>query len=297
MTPAVEMNSRRRGVILVLAAAVLWSTAGLLVRIINADEPTMIFWRSASASVFLGLYILYVKRGSLRSALRELGWPGFMVATLLAIDAIVSVFALAHTHVANVMLILSMTPFLAAIIAWVWLRESVVRRTWVAMTLCVIGVAIMVSGSIGTALLLGDALALVVIFIFATSVVAIRRYPTINLLVAVWVSSIFGCALSWPFATPLGHSAEDYVLMGVFGAFEYALALLLFTTGARHIPAAQSTLIGLLEVVLSPIWVWLAINEIPGEPTVIGGTLILVTLVAYTLFDARSGGNERSAVG
>jgi drug/metabolite transporter (DMT)-like permease len=140
-------------------------------------------------------------------------------------------------------------------------------------------------------------LALVVIFIFATSVVAIRRYPTINLLVAVWVSSIFGCALSWPFATPLGHSAEDYVLMGVFGAFEYALALLLFMTGARHIPAAQSTLIGLLEVVLSPIWVWLAINEIPGEPTVIGGTLILVTLVAYTLFDARSGGNERSAVG
>jgi drug/metabolite transporter (DMT)-like permease len=297
MPQPVSLSNHRRGVIFVLIAAALWSTSGLLVRIISADEPTIIFWRSVSASVFLGLYILHSHKGSLRSMLRGLGWPGLMVASLLSVDAVISVFALAHTHVANVMLIFSMTPFIAGVIAWCWLRESVLRATWVAMTLCVVGVVIMVSGSIGTSLLLGDGLAFIVVFIFATSVVAIRRYPTIELIVAVWVSSMLGVVMSWPFATPFGHGTQDYALMAIFGALEYALALLLFTIGARHIPAAQSTLIGLLEVVLSPIWVWLAINEVPQEPTLIGGTLILITLVIYALHDTRSGGKRQAVVG
>ena len=191
------------------------------------------------------------------------------------------------------------TPFFAAIIGWLWLREPVKAKTWAAMAACILGVGIMVSGSLGTSLLIGDGLAFVVVLIFATAVVAIRRYPQVDLIAAVWLSSILSAVVILPFSTPFGHAPLDYGLMAFFGAVEYVVALLLFTSGARLIPAAQSTLIGLLEVVLSPIWVWLAINEVPGRPTLIGGALILVTLVLYTLDDwarPKAGGGREADV-
>ena len=137
------------------------------------------------------------------------------------------------------------------------------------------------------------------VLIFATAVVTIRRYPQVDLIAAVWLSSILSAVVILPFSTPFGHAPLDYGLMAFFGAVEYVVALLLFTSGARLIPAAQSTLIGLLEVVLSPIWVWLAINEVPGRPTLIGGALILVTLVLYTLDDwarLKAGGGREADV-
>ncbi|MBS35170.1 MAG: EamA family transporter [Thiotrichales bacterium] len=294
-----SMNAHTRGVVFVLLSAVLWSTSGLLVRLIGTDEPTMVLWRSLSAAAALSVYVFLHRRDTLRGLALKLGWPGVLLAVLLAADAAISVYALSLSRVANVMLIFSTTPFFAAIIGWLWLREPVKAKTWAAMAACILGVGIMVSGSLGTSLLIGDGLAFVVVLIFATAVVAIRRYPQVDLIAAVWLSSILSAVVILPFSTPFGHAPLDYGLMAFFGAVEYVVALLLFTSGARLIPAAQSTLIGLLEVVLSPIWVWLAINEVPGRPTLIGGALILVTLVLYTLDDwarPKAGGGREADV-
>lgn len=294
-----SMNAHTRGVVFVMLSAVLWSTSGLLVRLIGTDEPTMVLWRSLSAAAALSVYVFLRRRDTLHGLALKLGWPGVLLAVLLAADAAISVYALSLSRVANVMLIFSTTPFFAAIIGWLWLREPVKAKTWAAMAACILGVGIMVSGSLGTSLLIGDGLAFVVVLIFATAVVTIRRYPQVDLIAAVWLSSILSAVVILPFSTPFGHAPLDYGLMAFFGAVEYVVALLLFTSGARLIPAAQSTLIGLLEVVLSPIWVWLAINEVPGRPTLIGGALILVTLVLYTLDDwarLKAGGGREADV-
>lgn len=259
----------------------------MLVRLIDADEITVIFWRSLSSTALLGTYLACAHRFSLRAVLRGLGWPGLGVAVFFAIDAFCTVLAFSNTSVANANLIFSVTPFVAAPLAWLWLREAAGWRTLLAAALCAVGVFVMVSSSYGTSSIVGDAYAMCAVLAFALAILLIRRFPHTDMLAAVWVSSLLAAVCSFPFASPFGHGPVDYGLMVTFGAIEYALAAVLFTLGARFIPAAQSTLIVLLEVVLGPFWVWWLLNEVPAHATLIGGALILVTLTVHTLHDLR----------
>lgn len=277
-------NLHKRGVILVLVGAVLWSTGGLLLRLIDVDELTTIFWRAVFAFAALSTYLLWTEGRRLIAVFRQFGWPQLIVAACFATDATLFVFAINRTSVANVMIIFGLSPFVAALLAWAVLGEGIPRMTWAAMSACAVGVIIMMSGSVGGHSLVGDAIALVIIVVFAIGVVTIRMHPDIEMIPVVCLSALLMGVISFPFATAFGHSPTDYALLAVFGALEYALALVAFTIGASYIPAAQSTLMALLENVLAPVWVWLVVNEIPGQPTIAGGVLILITLILHTVY-------------
>jgi drug/metabolite transporter (DMT)-like permease len=88
-----------------------------------------------------------------------------------------------------------------------------------------------------------------------------------------------------PFADPFEIAPRDLALLAFFGAGQFGVGFLLFMAGARLIPAAESSLIGMLEVVLGPLWVWLVLNERPGAASLTGGALILAALLANTLID------------
>ena len=88
-----------------------------------------------------------------------------------------------------------------------------------------------------------------------------------------------------PFADPLATSRRDLALLAFFGVGQFGVGFLLFMAGARLIPVAESSLIGMLETVLGPLWVWLALNERPGAASLMGGALILAALLANTLID------------
>jgi drug/metabolite transporter (DMT)-like permease len=184
-------------------------------------------------------------------------------------------------------LIFSTTPFAAALLGWLWLREAVTSRTWLAMMACTLGVAVMVSGSLSLRALAGDLIALAVAVLFAIPVVIIRQHPEIRMLPAVLLSALVTAMVCAPFADLTGPAPRDYALMAVFGVVEFGLATVAFVSGARHVPAAQTTLIGLLETVLAPIWVWAVVSETPTARTLVGGAVVLLTLLAYTLRDLR----------
>ena len=93
--------------------------------------------------------------------------------------------------------------------------------------------------------------------------------------------------LCLPFAQLEGLSASNLGLMATFGVVEYGIAFMVFAVGARYVPAAQSTLIALLEMVLAPLWVWLIVDEHPGTRTIIGGTIMLASLSWLAIRDLR----------
>ena len=265
----------------------------MLLRIIAVDELTTIFWRALFAIIALSIYLLWIHGGRIFQVFRGFGWPEFIVAGCFAADAMLFVFAINRTSVANVMIVFGLSPFVAALLAWLVLRERVSRSTWIAMCICAVGVTIMMSGSIGKPSLTGDLIAIVVVLVFAVGVVNIRKHPEIKMIPVVWLSGLMIVIASFPFATPFGHSATDYGMLAFFGVFEYAMALIAFTVGASYIPAAQSTLIGMLENVLAPVWVWLIVNEVPSLPTIAGGLLILATLLLHTLFSLSRSSKRR----
>jgi drug/metabolite transporter (DMT)-like permease len=141
----------------------------------------------------------------------------------------------------------------------------------------------MVSRSWGRGALLGDLLAIVMATSFATATVIVRRHPEIQMAPAAALATALTALVALPLADPLATPPRDLLLLAFFGIGQFGAGFLLFMVGARLIPAAESLLIGMLETVLGPLWVWLALGERPDGASLAGGALIVGALAANTI--------------
>ncbi len=264
----------RRGALFVGSAALLWSSAGLLVRLTATDPWTTLFWRAVFAAAALLLWLRIAAPGRMLPAFRGLGPIGLLLALCFAGSMITFINALALTTVASVMVFQAVSPLLAALLAWAWLRERLTRRTLLAILAAFAGVVVMVSGDLGGGGLVGDAICLGMAATSALTIVLARVDRRVSMAAATFA----GMAITATVALPMTHFAlpvGDYALLALFGVGQMALALVLFTTGVRLMPAADAGLITLLECVLAPLWVWLAFAETPEARTVAGGMVVL----------------------
>lgn len=278
-----------RGVILVLLAGCAFSSAGLLVRLMEAAGGWQIlFWRSAAMVPALLLVIAWRRGGRLLDAFRAAGWDAVAGGACLALGFTGFIFALLHTSVANVLFILSAAPFFAALLAWGVLGEAVRRRTWLGMALALVGVGVMVAEGLSGRGLTGDLIALLTTVGFAGFTVALRRGREVDMLPAVCWAGGFTMALAAAGSGgALAVGGHDLALCAALGLLQLAIGLTLFTLGSRHVPAAELALLSLSEVVLGPVWVWLGVGETPSALTLLGGAIVLGAVAFQALGGVR----------
>ena len=294
---AVGQGVRERGGgLLVAAAALCWSTGGLIARTVDTDPWTTVFWRGLACAGFL-LVVIAARAGrDTGRVLAAMGWAGLAVATCFATASTCFILALRHTTVANVLIIQSLSPFIAGLLGWVWMGERVAGRTWAAMGVALVGSAIMVSryfvASPAAGSLRGDLLALMVALSFATATVLLRRWRRVHMLPAAALAGLLTALAAFAWAEPRTTTPADLLLLAFFGAVQLGFGMILFTAGARRIPVAEASLIGVLESVLGPVWVWLVFGENPGALSLLGGAIVLLALAAHTAADLRA---ERGA--
>ncbi len=180
---------------------------------------------------------------------------------------------------------------MAGLLGWVWMGERVAARTWLAMTVALVGSGIMVSryfyAEPARGSLAGDGLALTVALAFALATVLLRRRRQVQMLPAAALAAALTSAVASLSASPRTAGAGDLALLALFGAGQLGLGMILFTAGARRIPVAEASLIAVLESVLGPVWVWLALGENPGAPSLAGGVVVLAALAGHTVADLR----------
>jgi drug/metabolite transporter (DMT)-like permease len=275
------LRRQRRGQVYVALAAVAWSTAGVLQRQLTLDTSTQVFGRAIFAGSALLAYVAIVERGRLVQAFRSVGLAGIAVALCVSTASGSFIAALNHTSVARVLFILAVSPVLAALLARVTLGEPVTRRTVLAMGLALAGVAVML-GAPGEGSLAGDGLAFLAALAFAVMVVITRWRHDVSMAPATCLSQVILVVAFAPFATPGAIAGDDVAWLATLGIGQIGLGFALLTVGARLIPAAQVGLITLLEVVLGPLWVWLALDERPSTLTLVGGTIVIVAIVIQT---------------
>ena len=282
MTATVEASrTQRRGQIYVALAAVAWSTAGVLQRQLTLDTSTQVFGRAVFAGAALLVYVAVVERGRLLQAFRSVGLAGIAVALCVATASGSFIGALNHTSVARVLFILAVAPVLAALLARVTLGEPITRRTVLAMALALAGVALML-GSPGEGSPAGDGLAFLAALAFAVMIVITRWRHDVSMAPATCLSQAILVVAFLPFASPGEISGDDVFWLAALGIGQIGLGFALLTVGARLIPAAQVGLITLLEVVLGPLWVWLALDERPSTLTLVGGAIVIGAIVIQT---------------
>jgi drug/metabolite transporter (DMT)-like permease len=277
-------GSRRRGQIYVALAAVAWSTAGVLQRQLTLDTSTQVFGRAVFAGAALLVYVAVVDGHVLR-AFRSVGFPGLAVAVCVATASASFIAALNHASVARVLFILAVSPVLAALLARATLGEPITRRTALAMAIALAGVTVML-GAPGEGSLAGDGLAFLCALAFAVMIVITRWRQDVSMAPATCLSQVLLVVVFLPFATPCDIGGDDVYWLAALGIGQIGLGFALLTVGARLIPAAQVGLITLLEIVLGPLWVWLALDERPSTLTLIGGAIVILAIVIQTRADA-----------
>jgi len=278
MSPTTALH--RRGVVLVFIATVMWSLAGLFARAVpDLDFGAILFARAGFGGLCgLALALLDVRAG--RLDLRGLRSPMTPVVVLLSSTAISGyVAALLTTTVADVLVIYATLPFIAAGLAFVVIGERPSRRTMIAASVALIGVGVMVADGLGHGRILGQALSLFMTAGFAGLVVLQRRDPRLPVAPINAASALVSSAFGFLVAGSLKMTPFDIVDLFFFGVSTITVAFALFMEGAKFVPPAEASLIAMLDVVLGPLWVWLAFSERPSLATAIGGAFVLAAAI------------------
>jgi drug/metabolite transporter (DMT)-like permease len=286
-TAADLQRSYLAGIGTVLLATFAWSFSGVFTRLLTTDIWTAIAWRSFFGGLFLLIpYVAMNGRQSLR-VLLAIGRPGILFVLCQVICQACTVGGLYFTSVANVTVIYATSPFLAAGIAWWLLREKMRPRTMIAGLVAMAGIVIIVAGSLGGGHLLGDALAIGMTVSFAFIIVIPRARRDLPLLPTTILSAFATTLIFAPLSSPASLDVHNWSVLAGFGLTNFSIALFLFVFGARRVSAAEAALIGTLEIVFAPLWVWMMFAERPADTTLIGGALVLAVIVWHTYRDLR----------
>ena len=274
------------GVFLVIASALVFSLAGVLTKIIQADAWTIACWRGLLGGALIVAYVAWLGRGRPLGETFRFGWRGWLIAGVGSAASLAFIFAFKLTYVANVAVIYATAPFMAAGLAWWLLREAFQLRTAIAAVFSLLGVTVLVAGGLGTGSVAGDAVALLMTLGNALYMVLIRAFRDSAVVLAGGVSALQLFIVGWFVSDPLAVSGQDALFLSAFG-IAFAVAVVLWTEGTRLIPAAESGLLGSAETPFAILLAWLLLAELPPLASFAGGGIVLAAVFAHAAVDYR----------
>ncbi|MFU0503789.1 DMT family transporter [Pseudaminobacter sp. NGMCC 1.201702] len=254
-----------------------------LIRLSNGDTWTILLLRSGMT--FLSCIVVWSIWRLLRTNVPPLvpGWTGVAVASLYAMGTVTFMLAVFNTSTANLVFILAFNSMFAALLSWIFLKERPRPITIVAMFVMLSGVLLIVSDGVGTGNFIGNLLALATACLLASAITvsrASRKDMGFTPLVAVLLP--FSVALVM--VSKGGFHVETPWWIIFNGAIVMPIAFFCLANGPKYISGPEVAMFYLLETVLAPVWVWMIFSEVPSRNSLIGGTILIVTLVIHSLW-------------
>jgi len=274
------MNDQTKGLLITTLGVLFVVPDALFVRLIEADALTISFWRNFLTGAFtlVGLFAIYGTKTLPK--IRNTGKYGLIYAGFTGFSSILFVLAVSNTSVANVVFIIASMPIFAAIYSWFWLGERLSQRMVWTIILVALGLFVITlgSGSDEQAHWTGDLMALCLAASFAVGLTAARKAKAISMVPAIPIGYIGAALIVLPFISPLDILPSQWALVALHGGFFILISTSFLALGPRYIPSAEVALLILLESVLSPLLVWVAIGEEPGNWALIGGAIVISVL-------------------
>ena len=276
----------------VLFAGILWSFGPLVVRYM--DQPNLVPWqylftRGITIFVLLNLYLFFEEGFSFYKNYFKIGISGVIGGVGLGTAMITFIWSITHTTAAITLLCLSSMPFMTALLGFLFLKERISTNVWISIAIATIGIFIMAIGDFEKGSLFGLVFGLISALGFSVFSVTLRWRKETPKFTTVAFAGMF-CAVFSSFIiietqSSFLSSSLNQGLFAVHGTL-VCLGLILYSIGSKVIPAAELTLLSLTEVIGGIFWVWLpilGINEVPSNTTVIGGFLIFLAIIYYSL--------------
>ena len=269
-----SLSERRKAILYLALAAILWSTSGLFVKILDWQPISILAGRSLFASI---VFLIYLRRIPTRFNRWQLLAAGMFILTQFLF-----VTSTKMTTAANAIFLQYTAPIYVVLLAFWLLREKPARTDWISMLIIFIGLTLFFADKLSTDGFYGNLLAILSGVTSAVMMVAFRAQKDGNPAESNLIAFLITATLGFPFVLKETWTVTNWLILAFLGVFQIGLAFIFFTQGIKHIPALEANLIGTLEPVLNPIWVFLFYGESMGAFALIGGLVVLggVTLSA-----------------
>jgi DME family drug/metabolite transporter len=271
-----------RGRLLVVAAALLWSTGGLAIKLVPLPALGVAFWRSLVSAIFL---VVVFRPARAR-------WRHASIATSLiyALMILSFVSATKMTTAANAIFLQYTGPLYVLAFAPFLLKERFRHVDAAAMAVALAGMSLFFVGRLDPGALTGNLVAVVAGFFFGLVILLLRRDAAGDAIPSVIAGNFLAAALAFPFAR--GHLALDgrgILLVLFLGIVQLGISYVLFVRGLTVVPAAEASLLGMLEPMFNPLWAFLGLGEKPSAWALLGGAIVLCAVAGRTVFGWRAG--------
>lgn len=291
------MTRHQQGLVLMVSGILILSPDALLIRLVDMDVFATAVWRGILQAIGLGVLLVMFYGRRTAAAFLAIGWFGLVIAAVIAAAHFAFLGGIIHTSVANALVIMASTPFHAAIMSRVLLKEEIPVRTWVAIVAGLGGIAVIVWDGIGEGSWFGDLMALAAALLLAFEFTLLRNAKQINMIPATLIGAILTSLVAFGVHGGIPVPDADQALwLAVMGLLVLPPATALMTLGPRYLSAPEVALILLLETVLGPIWVWVVIHEVPSSWALGGGAVVVVTLIAHAVSSLRAERRRAAAV-
>ncbi len=296
MTSSTVSTSKIRFGLLITAIGGLLFTFDLpLLRLAENDKWTLVFARG----IFLFLSISAVWwMVRIKTGVRVpyiMGTAGLAVIATNTVANITYIGALKETNAANVVFILALVPVLTAVFSRIFIKEDIHRYTWTATVFALIGVGIIVRDSLSLGSIWGDFLAFVCAACTAAAFTIIRASGK-NIATSLAVGSLVSALIALLFfnvdisnlSKTAAFGVPSWAWVALNGLIVIPLSSSLIANGPRFLPSADVSMFFLLETILTPIWIWMLFNEVPSPAVLLGGIIVIVTLIVHSMWRLRS---------
>jgi drug/metabolite transporter (DMT)-like permease len=280
------MNNHLKGLLIAFFGVLMLTPDPVLVRLADADTFTILFWRGIfyALGVFVILFATY--RKNTFKELKNIGRPGIWIGLLSGIGGVTFIAAIQYTSIAKVLVIISTAPMVVAIISWAIINEKPKLYTWISMLIIVTGIYIVMKGDTGTLNVMGSSLAVISIIAGGYSFALTRKYSNVNMVPAMIVNALVvscvGLAFSSSFYLPF-----DSLIYVIAGGILLAIAFSLITIAPRFIPASEVAMFMPLGTIFGIISAWLVINEQPSSSSLLGGSIVVITLFFHAWYSSK----------
>ena len=281
-----------RAVFLMVAVTLMWSTAGVVTRHLDAARSFEVtFWRACFTAITLLLVLPLVRGRKVFTAMLGAGRAFWLSGLCWSVMFTAYMVALTLTSVGNVLITMSLGPLMTALIARIFIGHRIPIRTWVAIAVAGAGIAYMYGAQLQGGQMVGTLIALCVPIAGATNSTVTQhahaKGSDVDLVPAVFVGAVISAAVTLPLAWPMKATNHDLGLLAYLGVFQLAIPCVLSVVCARVLQAPEISLLALLEVVFGILLAWVGAGEAPGPTVAVGGTLVMGALVANELLGWR----------
>ena len=280
------------GPLLVFMGAVCLSFGGLIVKSFDgANLWQILFWRQAFFAIIVALYLLISYKKNFFKSFYNVGLSGFIGGLFLGIGFAAYVFSMYTTTVANTNFIITTETIFLAVFGYFFLKEKIDLITFIAIILGMSGVLLILGSSLSiqsSEQFIGNIVAFIMPISFAILVIIIRKYPNVDMVPAQFIAGVFAAIIGYVIAGKLSISLHDLLLASLAGFFQIGFGFIFITIGSQTTPSAVVGVLMLTEAVFGPLWVWLFINEVPPISVLVGGTIIIFSILLQSFFSKKN---------